>query len=296
MRAFTGWGAILLLLVLTFSKRTSYGNVSEWNRMGAYPDRGKSLWTSLSKTGLCGLGKVERSVCIPPVDASTCSTSGVCSDCREHGEQRTEPDERTRKLNLEEADDANAEDVGRVRAVGEVADEYIVRFKEYQYGALHKLALKSILHGEGGSWEWLDRNNPASAFPTDFALLRISRTRIHNVLKELQQSEFVKDVSPQMRFTRSLTTERSEGSTGHGHEEFSSKNEELEDDGNGEPLEIVDAEIKPPGRLHTQMSFEGEVQASTRSVPLNASLENHGRVLLLQVTFFILAPLNQILH
>ena len=53
---------------------------------------------------------------------------------------------------------------------------YIVRFRQYKMAADHKQALQAALEGSAlaGSWEWLERRNPAAAFPTDFALLRLA--------------------------------------------------------------------------------------------------------------------------
>lgn len=39
----------------------------------------------------------------------------------------------------------------------------------------HHTALQAALPGDGsGGWEWVQRRNPAAAFPTDFALLRLT--------------------------------------------------------------------------------------------------------------------------
>lgn len=58
---------------------------------------------------------------------------------------------------------------------------YIVRFKEYRMAADHHAELQAALGGRGapeglaaGGWEWVPRNNPAAAHPTDFALLRMA--------------------------------------------------------------------------------------------------------------------------
>ncbi len=39
----------------------------------------------------------------------------------------------------------------------------------------HRAALQAALPGSGsGGWEWVQRRNPAAAFPTDFGLLRLA--------------------------------------------------------------------------------------------------------------------------
>jgi hypothetical protein len=86
---------------------------------------------------------------------------------------------------------------------GEVAHEVIVRFTSYKYAAEHHIALRnSMLQLDG--WEWIERVNPASAFPTDFALLRIEEREMDNVMNQLKSIAFVKDISRQSRFTRAL--------------------------------------------------------------------------------------------
>jgi hypothetical protein len=177
-------------------------------------------------------------------------------------------------------DEDDSVGVGHVRAAGEVGDEYIVRFKEYRHAAEFKRALEERLAGSGRVWQWLERNNPASAFPTDFALLRIKGTGYEDMVGALRRLEFVKDVSPQMRFTRALMSESSENErrSGTGEEESNGKYEGFDAEGEEEM-----PEIKPPGRLRTKLSYEDEFQDATPPLLANVSLD-HGRKLLLQVT------------
>jgi membrane-bound transcription factor site-1 protease len=90
-----------------------------------------------------------------------------------------------------------------IRFEGEFAHEVIVRFTSYKYAVEHHIALRnSMLQLDG--WEWIERVNPASAFPTDFALLRIEEREMDNVINQLKSIAFVKDISRQSRFTRAL--------------------------------------------------------------------------------------------
>lgn len=238
MRAFTGWEApLLLLLLLSSSRPLSSSNESSWR------DRTDRAMDSVS--GFCSVGDAGA-------NSRTCSVGERFQGC---GSPPRGGD-----------DDV----LGHVRALGEVGSEYIVRFNEYRHAAEFRNLLEDRLEGTGRVWQWLERNNPASAFPTDFALVRIAGTRSEAVLAALRGLEFVKDVSPQMRFTRALMSESGENgeSSGEFHEDF-------------------DPESKPPGRLRTKLSSEYEIQDGTPPLLANVSL-NHGRKLLFQVTGFLL--------
>jgi len=53
-------------------------------------------------------------------------------------------------------------------------DVYIVRFNEYKMAAEHKEDVTRHLGRGTGSWSWIDRDNRAMAFPTDFGLLQLA--------------------------------------------------------------------------------------------------------------------------
>jgi hypothetical protein len=192
MRAFTGWGApLLLLLLLSRLRPLSSSNASSWQTISIDP--GPAVH---SVSGFCTIGDTGSR----ELDLRSCS-SGLSLECA------AEQGPACRSVPEEEGNTAGG--VGLVRASGEANDEYIIRFKEYRHASEFKQALEEELGGNGRVWQWLERNNPASAFPTDFALLRITRTQYDNMLEALRKLKFVKDVSPQMRFTRSLTSEKS---------------------------------------------------------------------------------------
>lgn len=255
MRAFTGWVApLLLLLLLSCSSLLSSSNASLRQTNASDPNPGSveqvSRFCTVGDTESCGM------------DSHTCSSYLLTHCTAGHGQScraTTDGEDTT-------------EGIGLVRTVGEVNDEYIVRFKEYRHSSEFKLALEQKLEHNDRAWQWLERNNPASAFPTDFALLRIKRSQHEDVLEALKKLEFVKDVSPQMRFTRSLTSEKSEDEhegSEVAHEQFKPKDKE----------EFL--ESKPPGRLHTKLSFESGIEDVVSPVFSNVSLD-HGRKLLLQ--------------
>ena len=87
-----------------------------------------------------------------------------------------------------------------------VEGEWIVRFEEYLFQKEHLTALIAELgdEREAGRWQWVERTNPAAAFPTDFGLLRIPDIAITDLKLKLTRLPFVKDVSPQMKFTRAI--------------------------------------------------------------------------------------------
>ena len=50
----------------------------------------------------------------------------------------------------------------------------IVRFQSYKSAEDHKADLTAALAQAGGVWKWVDRQNAASLYPTDFALLEVA--------------------------------------------------------------------------------------------------------------------------
>ncbi|MBA0657719.1 hypothetical protein Goklo_009990 [Gossypium klotzschianum] len=70
---------------------------------------------------------------------------------------------------------------------------YIVRFIDYKPASEHRSYLESSLRSEG--WDWIQRNNPAAKFPTDFGLLSIRDAVKESVIEEIERLGFVKDVN-----------------------------------------------------------------------------------------------------
>lgn len=52
--------------------------------------------------------------------------------------------------------------------------QLIVRFQSYKPAEDHKADLTAALAQAGGAWKWVDRQNAASVYPTDFALLEVA--------------------------------------------------------------------------------------------------------------------------
>ncbi|XP_010254111.1 PREDICTED: subtilisin-like protease SBT6.1 [Nelumbo nucifera] len=110
---------------------------------------------------------------------------------------------------------------------------YIVRFLEYKRAEEHRNYLEENIQLRG--WRWIERRNPAAAFPTDFGLVSIEDSVREAVVKEFGKLSLVKDVSVDFSYTRSLSAKKLDG-TGA----------------------FVDGK-KRPGKIFTCMSFgEGE--------------------------------------
>ena len=57
----------------------------------------------------------------------------------------------------------------------------IVRFNTYNTAENHKADLTAALAQADGAWKWIDRQNAASLYPTDFALLEVADAVSDNV-------------------------------------------------------------------------------------------------------------------
>ena len=102
-------------------------------------------------------------------------------------------------------------------------------------------------HQQQCPWTWVQRRNPAMAFPTDFGVMAFQGEQVRRAVEGLG---FVKDVHPQKRLTRRLM--------------WGERGEEEEEEGGGESAEggTFDDEDwlgdvrKRPGRWQTKMSLE----------------------------------------
>nr|XP_043625245.1 subtilisin-like protease SBT6.1 isoform X2 [Erigeron canadensis] len=74
---------------------------------------------------------------------------------------------------------------------------YIVRFIEYKKVEQHKKYLEQETSKKIQSlkWKWVERNNPAAKFPTDFGVVSIDDEAVGSVIKEFEKLKMVKDVS-----------------------------------------------------------------------------------------------------
>ncbi|KAL6773706.1 hypothetical protein ACKKBG_A22150 [Auxenochlorella protothecoides x Auxenochlorella symbiontica] len=108
--------------------------------------------------------------------------------------------------------------------------DLIVRFKAYKVANVHKSALSEALAGSPYAWSWVSRDNPASAIPTDFGLLRVLSTEIASVTALLALVPGVKDVHLDKAMRRELALP------------------------SPEPVEPLDGGLvrKRPGRLQTR--------------------------------------------
>ncbi|KAD6795131.1 hypothetical protein E3N88_06027 [Mikania micrantha] len=75
---------------------------------------------------------------------------------------------------------------------------YIVRFNEYKKSEHHKEYLEQNTKGKSNctsSWDWINRNNPASRFPTDFGVVSIDDAEADSLITEFESLGMVKDVT-----------------------------------------------------------------------------------------------------
>jgi len=159
------------------------------------------------------------------------------------------------------------------RSSGRVGDEeeetppassrHVVRFLEYRRAEEHREYLDAGLRGgaaaapaPAAAWRWVERRNPAAAFPTDFAVLEIRDAHRDAVVAAVRALGRVRDVHADATYSRS-------------------------------PLSAAAAADRPRpprrGKLFTAMSFEGEEESGGEGEAGNSSSATWGRRLLLQV-------------
>ncbi|CAN6179206.1 unnamed protein product [Urochloa humidicola] len=131
------------------------------------------------------------------------------------------------------------------------ASRYVVRFVEYRRAEEHRDYLDAGLGGAAlavASWRWVERRNPAAAFPTDFAVLEIRDAHHEAVVAAVRALGCVRDVHADASYSRSV-------------------------------LSAADRPPPPRGKLFTAMSFEGEEEGGEIA---NSSSATWRRRLLLQ--------------
>ncbi|XP_066369051.1 subtilisin-like protease SBT6.1 [Miscanthus floridulus] len=141
------------------------------------------------------------------------------------------------------------------------ASRHVVRFLEYRRAEEHREYLDAGLRGgaaaPAAAWRWVERRNPAAAFPTDFAVLEIRDAHREAVVAAVRALGRVRDVHADATYSRS-------------------------------PLSAAAAAAadrpRPPrrGKLFTAMSFEGEEESGGEGEAGNSSSATWGRRLLLQ--------------
>lgn len=125
-------------------------------------------------------------------------------------------------------------------------NHYIVRFLEYKNAQDHKFYLQESVSLKG--WDWIDRNNPAAKYPTDFGLLAIDDLEREVLIEKIETLELVKDVSIDLSYQREV---------------LEVKGREKLEKNKGEEYEKVGAFVdgkKKPGKMLTAMSF-GEMES-----------------------------------
>ncbi|KAK3270783.1 Membrane-bound transcription factor site-1 protease, variant 2 [Cymbomonas tetramitiformis] len=153
--------------------------------------------------------------------------------------------------------------------------EYIIRFKQYKMQDEHRQNLAAAFEESlpESVWEWVERNNPAKRYPTDFGVLRVDEAALKAVQAAVALIPWVKDLTTQQKIFRSLSSEsdsdakaqrakgrkrgRKAGPRAGGG--ASGKSAERAEVHSGPSAPRVDADLpwspaveKPPGRLRTK--------------------------------------------
>ncbi|CAI9100335.1 OLC1v1037310C2 [Oldenlandia corymbosa var. corymbosa] len=82
---------------------------------------------------------------------------------------------------------------------------HIIRFTDYRKAEDFRNYLQKEVNFEG--WEWIDRKNPASKFPTDFGLVAIEDSKSDVLIGKFEGLELVKDVSLDLSYQRVVLEE-----------------------------------------------------------------------------------------
>ncbi|XP_065827385.1 membrane-bound transcription factor site-1 protease-like isoform X2 [Oscarella lobularis] len=93
----------------------------------------------------------------------------------------------------------------------QVEKEYIVTFKGYYtFRAVQRYVASALRKADGVSWRFLPRTNPATDYPTDFALIQLGNNAPKGV-EALKGHRLVKRVTPQRMVTRTIHSRESRG-------------------------------------------------------------------------------------
>lgn len=91
-----------------------------------------------------------------------------------------------------------------------LASRYVVRFLEYRPADDHREYLEDGLR-PAWSWRWVERRNPAAAYPTDFAVLEIRDAHRDAVFEAVRALGRVRDVHPDTSHSRgALSADRAQ--------------------------------------------------------------------------------------
>lgn len=92
--------------------------------------------------------------------------------------------------------------------------QIIVSFKQYKHAQDHEVDFEQLMvttvRGVArADWKIVPRNNPASAYPTDFLLLEVNGmtvSEVDSLMKQLKKSDTMKSVTTQKVIRRSLSS------------------------------------------------------------------------------------------
>jgi membrane-bound transcription factor site-1 protease len=148
---------------------------------------------------------------------------------------------------------------GRGETLAAPAARYVVRFLEYLPAEDHREYLEGRLRGAAsppaGAWRWVERRNPAAAFPTDFAVLEIRDAQRDAVLAALRALGRVRDVHADTGYSRGVLSADQPHGRGKRFTAMSFECEEEEDDvcRNTEPVSSQSSNSSGSWRRKLQM-------------------------------------------
>ena len=144
-----------------------------------------------------------------------------------------------------------------------IRNNYIVRFLQYKPAEEHRAYLESKIRSD--RWKWIERNNPAAKYPTDFGLVSIQESARESVIGEIQRLGLVKDVNADFSYRR--------------RDLLAKKTKSRSRAGASARIGAFVDEKKRPGKIFTAMSFSEDEYHS----PISNSSIRWGRQLFMQV-------------
>lgn len=96
--------------------------------------------------------------------------------------------------------------------------QYIIRFRDCRPAESWKHELERVFKQQSSKdWKWIERENPAMEYPTDFGVIQLFSMTLKIAQKLLLSESFFRDIHPDRRITRKLTFKTSGEVKGENH-------------------------------------------------------------------------------